>query len=172
MIKPTQRFDITAKYLHWLSAIVILWASISGLYIAYFELESNIKSRILSFNVSITTVFIPFFFWRIYHRIKHGVPTPHSKMSTLEVKLAHLGHTTLYVLISVVLVSGVLMMGHDILVFELFTIPQPLQGKTSIQFFESLHFYSCRLLALLVICHLAALIKHEVMGKRILRRMM
>jgi len=172
MSKVIIQFDTTAKYLHWVSALVILWASISGLYIAFFELETYIKSQILSFNVSITTLFIPLFCWRIYYRIKHGVPTPHSKMSTLEVKLAHLGHTALYVLISVVLVSGVLMMGHDILVFELFTIPQPLQGKTRIQFFESLHFYSCRLLALLVICHLAALVKHEVMGKRILRRMM
>ena len=171
MSKLTQRFDITARYLHWISALVILWASISGLYIAFFELETQIKSQILSFNVSITTVFIPLFCWRIYHRIKQGVPTPHTSMSTLEVKFAHFGHTLLYVLVSVVLVSGLLMMDHDVTVFRLFTIPQLLQQQSGIHFFETIHLYTCRLLAALVMCHLAALIKHEMMGRRILKRM-
>jgi len=171
MSKPTQRFDVTARYMHWISALVILWASISGLYIAFFELETQIKSQILSFNVSITTVFIPLFCWRIYYRIKHGVPPAHPTMSALEVKLAHVGHTLLYVLVSLVLVSGVLMMDHDVTVFQLFTIPQLLQQQSGIHFFETMHLYTCRLLAALIMCHLAALIKHEIMGRRILQRM-
>ncbi|PKH04836.1 cytochrome b [Moritella sp. Urea-trap-13] len=171
MNQLTHQFDTTAKYLHWISALVILWASISGLYIAFFELESNIKSHILSFNVSITTVFMPLFCWRIYHRLKQGVPAPHPAMSILEAKLAHIGHTSLYVLVSLVLVSGVLMMGHDVTVFGLFTIPQLLADQSTIHFFESLHLYTCRLLALLIVCHLAALIKHEMSGRRILKRM-
>ncbi|MDX2319624.1 MAG: cytochrome b/b6 domain-containing protein [Moritella sp.] len=171
MNKSIIPFDRTAKLLHWMSAIVILWATTSGLYIAFFELESTIKNHILNFNVSITTVFIPLFCWRIYHRIKRGVPQAHPAMSSLEIKLAHAGHTLLYVLVSLVLVSGVLMMGHDVKVFQLFTIPQLLEDKRTIHFFEALHLYTCRLLALLVICHLAALIKHEIMGKRILKRM-
>jgi len=171
MSKVIMQFDITAKYLHWISALVILWASISGLYIAFFELETQIKSKILSFNVSITTVFIPLFCWRIYYRIKHGVPPAHPTMSALEVKLAHVGHTVLYVLVSLVLVSGVLMMDHDVSVFQLVTIPQLLQQPSNIHFFETMHLYTCRLLAALVVCHLAALIKHEMMGRRILKRM-
>jgi cytochrome b561 len=167
----THQFDTTAKCLHWVSALVILWASISGLYIAFFELAPNIKKHILSFNVSITTVFIPLFCWRIYHRLKQGTPEAHSAMTRLEIKLAHIGHTLLYILVSLVLVSGVLMMSHDIAVFGLFTIPQLVHNQSSIHFFENLHLYTCRLLALLVLCHLAALIKHEVMGKRILKRM-
>ena len=165
------QFDTTAKYLHWISALVILWASISGLYIAFFGLEPNIKKYILSFNVSITTVFIPLFCWRIYHRLKHGVPVPHPAMSMLETKIAHIGHTLLYVLVSLVLVSGLLMMDHDVAVFGLLTIPQLLQQQSSIYFFETMHLYACRLLAALVLCHLAALIKHEMMGKHILKRM-
>ncbi|WP_017222645.1 cytochrome b [Moritella dasanensis] len=172
MHQLTHQFNSTAKYLHWISALVILWASISGLYIAFFELDSNIKSHILRFNVSLTTVFIPLFCWRIYHRLKYGVPAPHPAMSILETKLAHIGHTLLYILVSLVLVSGVLMMGHDVNVFGLLTIPQLLQQQHSIHFFETLHLYACRLLAALVLCHLAALIKHEMMGKRILKRMM
>ncbi|QUM75589.1 cytochrome b/b6 domain-containing protein [Moritella sp. 24] len=171
MSKVIIQFDTTAKYLHWVSALVILWASISGLYIAYFELESNIKSRILSFNVSITTLFIPLFCWRIYYRIKQGIPQAHPAMSALEVKLAHAGHTLLYVLVSLVLVSGVLMMDHDVNVFQLFIIPQLLQQPSNIHFFETLHLYTCRLLVALIVCHLGALIKHEMMGRRILKRM-
>lgn len=172
MSKLTHQFDNTAKYLHWISALVILWASITGLYIAFFELETGIKNRILRFNVSITTVFIPLFCWRIYHRLKQGIPAPHAAMSNIEIKLAHIGHTLLYVLVSVVLVSGVLMMDHNVNVFQMFTLPQLLQNKSSIHFFEIVHLYSCRLLAVLIVCHLVALVKHEIMGKRILKRMM
>ncbi|WP_037028075.1 cytochrome b [Psychromonas aquimarina] len=172
MSKLTSQFDMTAKYLHWISAVVILWASISGLYIAFFELEPHIKISILNFNVLITTIFIPLFCWRIYHRIKHGLPQPPPGMSALEVKFAHFGHTLLYVLVSLVLLSGVLMMDRDVTVFQLFILPQLLQDQSSIQFFEGMHLYTCRLLALLVICHLAALIKHEIMGRRILKRML
>jgi len=171
MSKFIQKFDITAKYLHWISALVILWASISGLYIAFFELETQIKSQILSFNVSITTVFIPLFCWRICHRIKQGTPQAHPAMSALEVKLAHVGHTLLYILVSLVLISGVLMMDHNVTIFQLFTIPQLLQQQSGIHFFETMHLYTCRLLAALVVCHLVALIKHEMMGRRILKRM-
>jgi len=171
MNQLSHNFDITAKYLHWISALVILWASMSGLYIAFFELDTSIKNRILNFNVSITTVFIPLFCWRIYHRLKHGVPAPHSAMSILETKLAHIGHTLLYVLVSLVLVSGVLMMDHDVTVFGVFTIPQLLQQPSHIHFFDTMHLYTCRLLAALVVCHLAALIKHEMMGRHILKRM-
>ncbi len=38
-------------------------------------------------------------------------------------------------------------------------------------FFETMHLYTCRLLVVLVVCHLDALIKHEVIGRRILKRM-
>jgi len=56
-------------------------------------------------------------------------------------------------------------------VFQLVTIPQLLQQPSGIHFFETMHLYTCRLLAALIMCHLAALIKHEIMGRRILQRM-
>lgn len=172
MEKSTQQFNKPMKFLHWLSAIVILWASITGLYIAFFELDSSIKSFILNFNVSITVVFIPIFCCRIYLRIKHGVPDTHPTFSILEEKLAHIGHTLLYIVTSIVLVTGVLMMNHNIIVFNLFTIPQIVQDLSTIHFFKELHVYASRVLALLIACHIAALIKHELMGRRILKNML
>ncbi|PKG36993.1 hypothetical protein CXF74_21235 [Psychromonas sp. Urea-02u-13] len=159
------------KYLHWISAIVILWASITGLYIAFFEINPTIKSFILNFNVSITVVFIPIFCYRIYVRLKHGVPDAHSDFSPLEKKLAHIGHTLLYIVISIVLISGVLMMDNNISVFHLFTLSPLIQDLSITHFFEVLHLYTCRILAVLVTFHIIALIKHELMGRRILKKM-
>ena len=171
MSNITQQYDTTAKYLHWISAMIILWATLSGLYIAFFGLETQLLTAILNFNVSITTVFIPLFIWRIYHRVKCTAPQADPKMSALEIKLAHYGHTALYVLVSVVLVSGVLMMGHDVTIFHLFILPQTINDPSSLHFFEAVHLYACRLLAVLVFVHIAALIKHEFMGRRVLKRM-
>ncbi|CAK9886650.1 MAG: hypothetical protein XXXJIFNMEKO3_03095 [Candidatus Erwinia impunctatus] len=47
--------------LHWLSAIIIIWATISGFMIFFLQPAQEIKDIIGFFNVSLTTVFIPFF---------------------------------------------------------------------------------------------------------------
>ena len=81
-------------------------------------------------------------------------------------------HVSLYLLILTVLFSGVLMMRQDISIFNYLVIP-PLIDNVEIQyFFETLHVYSCRVLALLVMLHILAVIKHEIRGVRILNRML
>ena len=47
--------------LHWLSAIIIIWATLSGFYVAFCHPDQPVKEWIGFFNVSLTTLFIPFF---------------------------------------------------------------------------------------------------------------
>ncbi len=37
MKKGFEKYDLTARLLHWLSALVILWATISGFYLILFQ---------------------------------------------------------------------------------------------------------------------------------------
>ncbi|HDT4958113.1 TPA: cytochrome b/b6 domain-containing protein [Enterobacter kobei] len=157
-------------FLHWLSAAIIIWATASGFYVALFQPPAAVKEWVTFFNVSVTTVFIPFFLWRIVCALTHKKPVE-TELSTRQAKMAHWGHMMLYANISVVMITGVLMMDRDINVFHLFTLPQPLDHLELIAFFKSIHIFSCVTLALLVTGHILAVIKHSLSGKNILMRM-
>ncbi|WP_235515057.1 cytochrome b/b6 domain-containing protein [Erwinia sp. Leaf53] len=70
----TKKYAWQQVVLHWLSAVVIIWATITGFYAAMFETTPEIKEWIGFFNVSLTTVFIPFFILRVYYLLKLGKP--------------------------------------------------------------------------------------------------
>ncbi|MNJ44116.1 hypothetical protein D3C77_391550 [compost metagenome] len=83
-----------------------------------------------------------------------------------------IAHWVIYLVISIVLITGVLMMDRPITVFDLFFIPQPLNDPYWIGLFFIVHIWSCAVLALLVAVHVAAVFRHEVVGHRVLKRML
>ncbi|HDT4958853.1 TPA: cytochrome b/b6 domain-containing protein [Enterobacter kobei] len=158
-------------FLHWLSAAIIIWATASGFYVALFQPQAAVKEWITFFNVSITTMFIPFFIWRVVCAMTLKKPVE-TELSVRQSIMAHWGHKVLYANISVVMITGVMMMDRDINFFHLFTLPQPLDHLELIAFFKSIHIFSCVTLALLVTGHILAVMKHSLSGKKILKRML
>jgi len=156
--------------LHWLSAAVIIWATISGFYVALFDVSPQLKDWMGFFNVSLTTVFIPFFILRVWYLFKLGKPKQ-DKPATLASRAADIAHMLLYINISLVLISGVLMMERDINVFNLFVLPQPIDNLALTQLFNRIHIVCCATLGGLVLLHILAVIKHELFGNRIMRKM-
>lgn len=156
--------------LHWLSAAVILWALASGFYVAGSEVSAEIRQWVGFINVSLTTVFIPFFVWRLVIFVAHA---RHQGMRTLTFMelLALLAHVLLYLVISVVLVTGVLMMDRPIDVFGVVQFAQPLDDPELISLFVTIHVWACVVLSLLIALHVAAVIVHEACGHRVVRRM-
>lgn len=156
--------------LHWISAVVIIWATLTGFYVALFNPALEHKNWVSFINVSLTTVFIPLFIIRIFYALRHGKPDD-GLLNRREELLAALGHLMLYVNIALVLLTGVLMMERPIDVFALFVIPQPLHDPVLTHLFNRLHVFFCVTLALLVIGHILAVMKHQLAGKPLLRRM-
>lgn len=155
--------------LHWLSAVILLWTLVSGFYVAYGPVSGSVQHSIGSFNVSLTTVFIPLFVWRACLFVR--------ELRALESMLAWTQglvlfvHAMIYLTIGVVLFTGVLMMQTAISVFGLIQIPQPLGDPSLIEWANRVHTLSCVMLSILVAMHIGAVIWHEVSGRRILRRM-
>ncbi len=81
-------------------------------------------------------------------------------------------HKCMYLVTGVVLTSGVMMMDRAINVFDVLSIPAPLESAGLIAVFKKIHDVSCVVLAVLVVLHMGAVIRHEVSGHRILRRML
>lgn len=156
--------------LHWLSAIIIIWSTISGFWVSFFEMDPAVKNWVSFFNISLTTLFIPVFAVRIY--LAYRQPSDiKAEARTLNDSLALWAHRGLYGLTTVVLLTGVMMMDRPINIFGLVSIPQPLDNPELIDVFFKIHVAACWILALLIGLHIAAVIKHEISGNPVMKRM-
>ena len=155
--------------LHWLSAVIILWALVSGFYVAYYPVSASTEHWVGSLNVSLTTLFIPFFAWRAWLFVCQRRSRDAAR--SLSKRLATAVHALIYLSIGVVLVSGVLMMKSAISVFGLVRIPQPLGEPSLIALANTVHTLSCGALSALIALHLCAVLWHELCGRRVVRRM-
>ncbi|MGX1172624.1 cytochrome b [Pseudomonas sp. R151218B TE3479] len=155
--------------LHWLSAVIILWTLVSGFYVAYNPVSAATEHWIGSLNVSLTTLFIPLFVWRACLFV--CALEPHGTAPAPIKKLAFAVHAVIYLVIAVVLVTGVLMMKSTISVFGLVHFPQPLNDPTLIELASTTHTSACVVLSVLVALHLCAVAWHEFAGRRVVRRM-
>lgn len=166
----SSRYSSPQIWLHWISAIIIIWGSLSGFYVALFNHSLQLKNWIGFLNVSLTTIYIPIFMLRVWFACRHGKPTD-SLLSHKEEELAAAGHFLLYSNIAVVLFTGVMMMEIPINVFGIFELPNPINDTSITGLFNSLHILSCITLGVLIIGHISAVVKHHLKGKPLLRRM-
>lgn len=162
-------YSQAAKWLHWISAAVIVWATASGLAASAIA-DGPLRSSLSSLNISVTVLFIPVFAARILHRLIAIQPAP-ANLSPGTLRAARAGHATLYLMTGIVLLSGVLMMEHDIQVFDWFSIPRPLDNERLARLSGLVHRCSSIVLGILILGHVAAVIRHERQGTPLLRRM-
>ncbi|MAB26003.1 hypothetical protein EF096_10040 [Pseudomonas neustonica] len=166
----TPKYDATARLLHWISAAVILWATLTGFSTLLLANDSALKHVIADFNVSLTTLFIPVFLCRVIYRLRTPSPSYNNQLSTKEAGIAKVAHCVMYILVTLVLLSGVLMMTKDIELFHLIAIPQMVHNDFALALLKKLHTLATVLLGIGIILHLAAVVKHELAGKTMLRR--
>ncbi|NQZ23364.1 MAG: cytochrome b/b6 domain-containing protein [Colwellia sp.] len=164
------RFSRTARLLHWLSAIVILWAIGSGFFIVLMRPEKAVIANIAELNIAITLLFIPVFIFRLlvaYFNEKPSTPN----LSIQQQNIANKVHVLIYGVVCTVLISGVLMMEHEIKVFNWFVVPEILDKGLMTQTFFILHRVANIILSLLLIMHIVAVIKHQLNGVPLLKKM-
>jgi cytochrome b561 len=171
VVSGMQRYDRLSRHLHWLSASVILWATVTGFYMSTDNVSADIAHAIAEFNVGLTTVFIPVFLIRVVHSLRRKTP-PLKGFTRIEKWLAKTMHRALYVAVTVVLISGVLMMSKPISLFGFFALPTLISDSSLIAFFDQIHHVFTRLLGSLIIIHLLAVIKHHLNRVNLLQRML
>ncbi|MEB0040201.1 MULTISPECIES: cytochrome b/b6 domain-containing protein [unclassified Pseudomonas] len=165
-----QKYSKLMVTLHWISALVICWALVSGFYTGLLPVNPEIKKWVAFVNVSVGTLFIPVFILRFYARQTHVRPAP-SSGKPFEQLTAALVQSLIYGTVSLVLVTGVLMMERPINVFNAISIPNLINDPRWLAALFTVHEVACALLAVLVVMHIAGVIKHEVSGARIIQRM-
>lgn len=154
--------------LHWLSAAVILWATFSGFGVALLEANDPFRQWVESINPQLTTLFIPFFAWRLWLAVT--TRAQRARSNTHE-RFASVAHKAIYAAVSGVLITGVLMMSHPVMLLALVPLPQLVHSKAALLELHELHHVLCAILAGLVALHLAAVVMHQVRGESVLGRM-
>ncbi|WP_455913283.1 cytochrome b [Pseudomonas syringae] len=164
----TSTYSRTRIFLHWLSAAVILWATFSGFGVALLDESNPFRQWVESFNPQLTSLFIPFFAWRLWLAVK-APARPSAK--NVQARLASAAHKAIYGAVAGVLITGVLMMSQPVMLLALVPLPQLIHSKIALLELHQLHHVLCAVLAGLVALHLAAVVLHQVRGKSVLGRM-
>jgi cytochrome b561 len=166
---PAKPYSLLRIYLHWISAAVILWATFSGFGVALLADESPFRQWVESVNPQLTSLFIPVFVWRAWLAIKApGKPSS----DAVQERLARTAHAAIYVMVSGVLITGVLMMTHPVTMLALFQLPQLIHSASALSGLHQLHHVLCAGLAGLVALHLMAVVQHQILGRSVLGRML
>jgi len=166
----TARYSRTARILHWISAFIIIWATLTGFFLATLAPGSELRALLSSLNISLTTSFLPLFLIRLVYAGRSKKPAG-LDVSARQQSAAQAAHVGLYALTTTVLMSGILMMNHDISVFGLVKLPHLVTNDSWNAAFYTLHRYSCMTLFLLVSLHVAAVVRHHRQGRKIMARM-
>lgn len=167
----SNKYSRPVRILHWISALIILWATISGVALGLFTIPETIKHPIVAFNVATTTLFMPLFFLRVLYAV-FGTRPPHLRISKRNARIAKLVHIALYAVTATALCSGVLMMSRDIDLYGVATLPHPLHDARLNALFFVIHRCACAILAALIVLHIAAVIRHQRRGTDVIARML
>jgi len=158
------------KWLHWISAVVILWATVTGFMVVWMKPANPWRQFIDNFNPQITTVLIPVFLWRMVVAVRETSRHPKSSLS-LGARMARYAHTSLYLFVTLVLASGALMMTHGVKLLGFIPLPQLIYSTATLDALFVLHRLFCLCLGALIALHVAAVVKHALSGASVLKRM-
>ncbi|NWD67243.1 cytochrome b/b6 domain-containing protein [Pseudomonas gingeri] len=168
---PPKPYTTTRIYLHWISALVILWATFSGFGVILLPVHHPVRQWVESFNPQITSLFIPLFAWRLWLYLSAS-SEPSASARDLQKTIARLTHTLIYLCVTGVLLTGVVMMNHPVLLLGIMPLPQLLHSVPALADVQQLHHLLCAMLAALVGLHLAAVVRHQLRGRSVLHRML
>lgn len=166
------RHDGLARFFHWIFAVAIIYTSIAGYTLAQLS-DGPVREFLSRLNMSIATVLILLFPLRVIWKFVRTEPRALAHVSATQSRLAHGAHALIYMTIFAVLTSGFLMVPDGYSFFGLVEIHTPFaKGALTDQLFI-IHRASCALLAALVVLHVLAVVKHQLINRvDVLRRML
>jgi superoxide oxidase len=165
------RYDIVARFFHWVFAAGILYASVMG-YALALTVHGPVHDFLSRLNMSIATVLIVLFPFRVIWKLLRIEPRALQGVPGWQRSLAHLVHNAIYLIIFAVLASGFLMVPNSYSFFGLIEIHTPFPKGPLTEEFFAVHRASCALLAGLVVLHVLAVVKHQLFSRSdVLRRM-
>lgn len=158
-------YGATAIGLHWIIALLIFAAFGLGLYMTSIPGLSMLKLKLFSWHKWIGVTVFAFAALRVLWRATHRAPAPAAGTSAWQAKAAHAAHVLLYVLIVVVPVTGYLYSsasGVPVVYLGIWQLPALLEKNDELkEILKLAHIWLNYLMAVIVVVHAAAALKHQ-----------
>lgn len=158
-------YDTLTKVLHWSMAIIIIYASIAG-YVMHLLTPSTPAFTFLSvLNMSLATIATPLLAIRYLWTFFRKSPESLKSISTVQMNIAKLVHSLLYLLMFIVFSSGYLMLTESYSLFWLVDVNNLISNPDINEFFFNMHRAACMALFLSVVLHVLAVVKHQFIAR-------
>lgn len=171
-----KRYNRTAIFMHWATAILIISAFGLGLTVANIQGFTPAKIKYISWHKWIGVTVLMLGCIRLLWRLRHPAPPYQIAMPAWQEKAAHMLHGALYVLILAIPVSGYLYslaVGFPVVYLGIFPLPVIIDPDPALgEVLKSVHFWLNMTLLAAVVMHLLAVIKHVIARDGILSRML
>jgi cytochrome b561 len=166
IVNNNQQFGLVSKLIHWLMAALFIAIIAIALYMDELPRGAE-KFEWVSLHKAFGVCALAAILLRIaWHRITKA-PTPLGE--GWQLKLAHLGHVALYLLMLLMPISGLMMSlagGHDVAVFNWFTLSGfSEQNETLSGIASFVHHNAANLLYLVLALHVGAALHHHFILK-------
>jgi cytochrome b561 len=164
----TERYNPITILLHWAVALLIFAAFPIGLYMADLELSPT-KLQLFSYHkwLGVTVCFLAAV--RLGWRAGHPPPPPIAGMPRWQEVSSVAIHHLLYLFMLIVPITGWLMSsakGYQTVWFGIIPLPDLVQKNKELgELLEGVHESLAYVLALLIVIHVAAAIKHQFIDK-------
>lgn len=170
-------FGLIAKLLHWLVAVLVFGLFGVGLYMVDLTYYDNYYQTAPFLHKSFGILLFILMVARVLWRWMNLKPAPLATHSSFEIKVAHVVHLGLYLLLLLTILSGYLIStadGRAIDFFGLFPIPSLTGNIDQLEDYAgSVHEILAWTIVVIVVLHVAGAVKHAVIDKdQTLRRML
>jgi cytochrome b561 len=174
---PPPRYVSSARWLHWLTAVLVFVVIVIGVWIVYFEpTDEPFKFRLYNIHESLGVIVFVLAVTRLLTRWRNP-PPPLPADTPAVVRLgAHATHVALYVLLLLMPVIGFLATnawGFPLTVFDVLPLPAPIgKDEDLAKVLSLLHWCGAIAIGLLIAGHLMGVVYHTFIRRDgLLKRM-
>lgn len=165
---PPTRYTPSAIVLHWLMACLIVAVYFMGLSIDDFPIGPD-RIMLVTWHKWLGVTIALLWFARVAVRLTNMPPALPASSPAWQNMAAHLTHLALYALMLAIPVSGWLMSsakGYTTTFFGVFDLPNLLdKDKAMAQTLKEAHLLLANTLMILVVAHIGAALKHQLLDK-------
>jgi cytochrome b561 len=171
------RYPASSRWLHWLTAALVVVIIVFGIWIRYFEPANEaFKLRLYNIHESLGVTVFVLTLIRLVNRYRHPPPPLPAGTPAIIVVAAHTSHIALYALLLLMPVFGFLATnawGYPLSVFGVLPLPSPLGKDEDLAKILSLvHWCGAITIVLLISAHLTGVIYHTFIRRdRLIHRM-
>ena len=168
------RFGLVSVVLHWYVALAVLTLLSTGLVITSIGEHGALRplrDDIAYFHMSIAMTSIPFFLFRIFWRIRSGMPETHDLHGAMKIIAEWVWRLLLFFIVWQITWGLLVESNHWFeIVFGRIRIPQFFEEQAS--YLEDLHRWGAFTIGTLLLLHIGGALKHHFIDRdRLLRNM-